>query len=56
MTRGQARKLIASNAITVNGSKTIDDKAVLVSAGALHEILLGQKRKKQHHLFVKEIR
>ena len=57
VTRGQARKLIASNAITVNGSKTTDDKAVLVSAGALHErYFLVKKGKKQHHLFVKEIR
>ena len=57
VTRGQARKLIASNAITVNGSKTTNDKAVLVSAGALHErYFLVKKGKKQHHLFVKEIR
>ena len=57
VTRGQARKLIASNAITVNGSKTTNDKAVLVSAGALHErYFLVKKGKKQHHLFVKETR
>ena len=57
VTRGQARKLIASNAITVNGSRATSDEAVLVSDSALHErYYLVKKGKKQHHLFVKAIR
>ena len=54
VTKGQARKLIASNAIAINGSKTTDDATVLGSEGALHEkYFLVKKGKKQHHLFVK---
>ena len=51
VTRGQARKLIASNAITVNGSKTTDDKAVLVSAGAFHERYFLVKKGKNNTTF-----
>ena len=54
VTKGQARKLIASNAIAINGFKTTDDETVLGSEGALHErYYLVKKGKKQHHLFVK---
>lgn len=54
VTKGQARKLIASNAIAINGLKTTDDETVLGSEGALHErYYLVKKGKKQHHLFVK---
>ena len=51
VTKGQARKLIASNAIAINGSKTTDDATVLGSEGALHEkYFLVKKGKKQRIL------
>ena len=54
VTKGQARKLIASNAIAINGFKTTEDEMVLGSGGELHErYYLVKKGKKQHHLFVK---
>lgn len=53
VTRGQARKLIASNAISVNGEKQTDEDATLSPSAAFHHrYFLVKKGKKQHHLFV----
>jgi tyrosyl-tRNA synthetase len=53
VTQGQARKLILSNAVAVNGEKVADIEAILTKAQAMHgQYLLVQKGKKNHHLVV----
>jgi len=52
-TRGQARKLIQSNAVSVNGVKQSDEHCQLDRSGALFSRYhLVQKGKKNHHLIV----
>lgn len=51
VTRGQARKLIKSNAVSVNGVRQTDENCQLTQADALFSrYLLIQKGKKNHHL------
>jgi tyrosyl-tRNA synthetase len=53
VTRGQARKLIRSNAVSVNGDKISSDDFSLGRENALHgRFHVVQKGKKQHHLVV----
>jgi tyrosyl-tRNA synthetase len=53
VTRGQARKLILSNAVSVNGVKQSDEDCLLDRSGALFSrYYLVQKGKKHHHLIV----
>jgi tyrosyl-tRNA synthetase len=53
VTQGQARKLIQSNAVSVNGAKVSDIDMKLFSAEAFHgQYVLIQKGKKNHHLVV----
>ncbi len=53
VTLGQAKKLIKSNAVAVNGSKVTSDDMCLSKDNALHgRFHLVQKGKKQHHLVV----
>lgn len=53
VTVGQARKLIGSNAVAVNGEKIGDADYRLTRAGALHgRFHIVQKGKKNHHLVV----
>ncbi|MGK0339917.1 MAG: tyrosyl-tRNA synthetase [Candidatus Azotimanducaceae bacterium] len=53
VTQGQARKLVLSNAVAVNGEKVADIEAILTKAQAMHgQYLLVQKGKKNHHLVV----
>ena len=53
VTRGQARKLVLSNAISINGEKQTDEHASLSPDLARHgRYFLVKKGKKQHHLFV----
>jgi tyrosyl-tRNA synthetase len=53
VTAGQARKLIKSNAVSVNGVKVSSEDEMLTRAGALHgRFHIIQKGKKQHHLVV----
>lgn len=55
VTLGQARKLIQSNAVAVNGEKVSDIEMLLVKSTAMHDrYLLVQKGKKNHHLVVFE--
>ena len=55
VTQGQARKLIQSNAVSVNGEKVSDIEMQLTKDTALHgKYLLVQKGKKNHHLVVFE--
>lgn len=51
VTIGQARKLIGSNAVAVNGEKVEDAEFLLTPAAALHgRYHIVQKGKKNHHL------
>ena len=51
VTRGQARKLIQSNAVSVNGVRQADEGRLLTRSDALFSrYLLIQKGKKNHHL------
>ncbi|MAV28178.1 MAG: tyrosine--tRNA ligase [Gammaproteobacteria bacterium] len=53
VTRGQARKLIEGNSISVNGEKVTDTDARLTSVDSLHgRFNVVQKGKKQHHLVI----
>tara|TARA_R110002072_G_scaffold98034_1_gene215842 strand:- start:2079 stop:3380 length:1302 start_codon:yes stop_codon:yes gene_type:complete len=53
VTIGQARKLIGSNAVSVNGEKVSDVDLILGRSAALHDrYVLIQKGKKNHHLLV----
>lgn len=53
VTQGQARKLIQSNAVAVNGEKVSDIEMMLSKDTAMHgRYLLVQKGKKNHHLVV----
>jgi len=53
VTQGQARKLIQSNAVAVNGVKVADIETMLTKGQAIHgQYLLVQKGKKNHHLVV----
>ena len=53
VTRGQAKKLIKSNAVSVNGNKITSDDVSLSKDNALHgRFHVVQKGKKQHHLVV----
>ena len=53
VTQGQAKKLIKSNAVSVNGDKTEDEAVVLSRDSALYgKYLIVQKGKKNHHLVV----
>lgn len=53
VTQGQARKLIQSNAVAVNGEKVADIETMLTRAQAMHgQYILVQKGKKNHHLVV----
>ena len=53
VTRGQARKLIEGNSISVNGEKVTDSDARLTMEGSLHgRFNIIQKGKKHHHLVV----
>ncbi len=53
VTIGQARKLIKSNAVSVNGVKISSDDEMLTRSAALHgRFYIIQKGKKQHHLVV----
>ena len=53
VTQGQARKLIQSNAVSVNGAKVSDIDMQLSSSDAFHgQYMLIQKGKKNHHLVV----
>ena len=53
MTHGQAKKLIRSNAVSVNGEKVEDEAMVLSRDLALYDrYLILQKGKKNHHLVV----
>lgn len=53
VTQGQARKLIGSNAVSVNGQKVTDLTFQLTRAGALFgRYQVVQKGKKNHHLVV----
>ncbi len=53
VTIGQARKLIGSNAVSVNGEKVDDAAFKLTPAAALHgRYHIVQKGKKNHHLVV----
>ena len=53
VTQGQARKLIKSNAVSVNGGKITDTEFQLDSATALYgRYHVVQKGKKNHHLVV----
>ena len=53
VTHGQAKKLIRSNAVSVNGEKIEDDAMVLSRDLALYDrYLILQKGKKNHHLVV----
>lgn len=55
VTVGQARKLIKSNAVAVNGEKVSDEAMVLRRDGALFgQYVIIQKGKKNHHLVVFE--
>jgi len=55
VTMGQARKLLKSNAVSVNGVKISDENAVLALSDALFgRYFLLQKGKKHHHLIVME--
>ncbi len=52
VTPGQARKLIQSNAVSLNGEKVTDETLVLETKAALHgRFFILQKGKKQHFLF-----
>ena len=48
VTKGQARKLIASNAIAINGLRTSEDEMVLGSGGALHRGTTSSKKGKSN--------
>ena len=51
VTHGQAKKLIKSNAVSVNGEKVEDEAMVLSRDLALYDrYLILQKGKKNHHL------
>lgn len=53
VTIGQARKLIKSNAVSVNGDKINNDETRLSKENAMHSRFhVVQKGKKQHHLVV----
>ncbi|MCZ6501912.1 MAG: tyrosine--tRNA ligase [Gammaproteobacteria bacterium] len=53
VTRGQAKKLIMSRAVSVNGNKITSDDVWLTKDNALHgRFHVVQKGKKQHHLVV----
>ena len=53
VTLGQARKLVQSNAVSVNGEKVIDESLQLTRASALYRrYYLIQKGKKSHHMIV----
>ena len=53
VTRGQAKKLIKSKAVSVNGAKITSEDMCLSKDNALHgRFHLVQKGKKQHHLVV----
>ena len=53
VTAGQAKKLIKSNAVSVNGVKIASENEQLTRSGALHgRFHIVQKGKKQHHLVV----
>jgi tyrosyl-tRNA synthetase len=53
VTAGQARKLIKSNAVSVNGVKVASEDEILTRSEALHgRFHIVQKGKKQHHLVV----
>ena len=53
VTVGQARKLIKSNAVSVDGVKVSDQEFVLKKADALHgRFHVVQKGKKNHHMIV----
>jgi tyrosyl-tRNA synthetase len=53
VTIGQARKLVKSNAVSVNGDKVSDPEMQLSKKDAMAErYLLVQKGKKNHHLLV----
>jgi tyrosyl-tRNA synthetase len=53
VTAGQARKLIKSNAVSVNGVKVVSEDEILTRSEALHgRFHIVQKGKKQHHLVV----
>ena len=53
VTQGQAKKLIQSNAVSVNGQKVVDvDRELSVSAALFGRYHVVQKGKKNHHLVV----
>jgi len=53
VTQGQARKLIQSNAVAVNGDKVADIEMMLTREQGMHgQYVLVQKGKKNHHLVV----
>ncbi len=53
VTLGQARKLIASNSVTVNGTRVTDENLELNVGNALYgRFHVVQKGKKNHHLVV----
>ena len=53
VTLGQARKLVQSNAVVVNGEKTTDLEMMLSRKTALYgKYQLLQKGKKTHHMIV----
>ncbi|HAK52105.1 MAG TPA: tyrosine--tRNA ligase [Gammaproteobacteria bacterium] len=53
VTQGQAKKLIKSNAVSVNGDKAEDEVMMLSIDSALYgKYLIVQKGKKNHHLVV----
>jgi tyrosyl-tRNA synthetase len=53
VTVGQARKLIKSNAVSVDGVKVSDQEFILKKADALHgRFHVVQKGKKNHHMIV----
>ena len=55
VTVGQARKLIKSNAVSVNGEKVSDEATLLTMESALFgKYVIVQKGKKNHHLVVFE--
>ena len=55
VTVGQARKLIKSNAVSVNGEKVLDEATLLTMGSALFgKYVIVQKGKKNHHLVVFE--
>ena len=56
VTRGQAKKLIKSRAVSVNGEKIDSDEILLSKENAMHgHFHVVQKGKKQHHLVGDEI-